>query len=195
MLLNSIDWPLDSNVIRRGFLNNTFGPVRKNADGTPRNHQGWDLWAAPGTPCYAIADATVAGVVIGGDYGMVIVLKFDAPPGSATGGMDGEATARPGMEPKATLVGAPQKQPLYAAYCHLSKTMVAKGDVIKRGQVIGLTGRSGNATSMRGADDHLHFEIRTVAFPGRGLDGRISPARIFGTCPLKQPVLRAGGLK
>lgn len=40
-------------------------------------------------------------------------------------------------------------------YSHLSKILINKGDSVACGQVIGLGGRSGNATT-----DHLHFEIR-----------------------------------
>lgn len=157
-----IDWPLDSNFIRRGSERNTFGKVRQNADGSPRPHQGWDFHAPPGTPCFAVADGTVAGVANSGAYGLVVVIAFQHTAG----------------------------QRYYAAYCHLSKALVAKGDKVRLGQKIALTGRSGNAGTMRGEDDHLHFELRTVAFPGRGLDGRETPLNIFGRCPLKGPVMR-----
>ena len=40
-------------------------------------------------------------------------------------------------------------------YAHASKVLVKKGDVVKRGQVIGVIGRTGMATGV-----HLHFEVR-----------------------------------
>jgi murein DD-endopeptidase MepM/ murein hydrolase activator NlpD len=40
---------------------------------------------------------------------------------------------------------------------HLSRLAVAIGDVVQRGQVIGWTGRTGNAA---GTVPHLHFELR-----------------------------------
>lgn len=45
------------------------------------------------------------------------------------------------------------------AYAHLNALAVAEGDWVERGQVIGTSGRTGNAD---GADivPHLHFEIR-----------------------------------
>jgi len=40
-------------------------------------------------------------------------------------------------------------------YAHLSKCLVAKGDTVVAGQIVGLGGRTGRATT-----DHLHFEVR-----------------------------------
>lgn len=56
---------------------------------------------------------------------------------------------------------------LETLYSHQSKNFVKKGDKVKAGQVIGLTGRTGRATT-----EHLHFE---VSFDGKRLD----PAIIF----------------
>lgn len=56
---------------------------------------------------------------------------------------------------------------LETLYSHQSKNMVKKGDKVKAGQVIGLTGRTGRATT-----EHLHFE---VSFGGKRQD----PAIIF----------------
>lgn len=159
----AIDWPLDLCVIRGGVENNTFGMVRRKADGSARAHQGWDFHAPIGTPCYAIADGKVEDVRSGGDYGLVLVLRFE---------LEGRR--------------------LYPAYCHLSSTAVAKGDVVRKGQLVGKTGESGNAKGMKPADQHLHFEIRTTPSPGRGLEGRISPAEVFGVCPLKRAEKRGG---
>lgn len=52
-------------------------------------------------------------------------------------------------------------------YSHNSKNLVKKGDIVKAGQVIALTGRTGRATT-----EHLHFECR---INGRTFD----PGRIF----------------
>ena len=54
---------------------------------------------------------------------------------------------------------------LETLYSHQSKNMVKKGDKVKAGQVIGLTGRTGRATT-----EHLHFE---VSFGGKRLDPSI----------------------
>lgn len=52
-------------------------------------------------------------------------------------------------------------------YSHQSKNKVKKGDKVKAGQVIGLTGRTGRATT-----EHLHFEM---SFGGK----RFDPAMVF----------------
>lgn len=156
-----IDWPLDYNRIRRGTENNTFGLVRRSVTGTKKPHQGWDLEAVPGTPCYAVADGKIAVIRDGGDYGLTVVLRFKNE------GAD-----------------------YYATYSHLSAASVKLGEMVKLGQMIGKTGNSGNAKSMKGADQHLHFELRTMPTPGLGLGGRLSPIKIFEVCPLKEAVKR-----
>lgn len=49
-------------------------------------------------------------------------------------------------------------------YAHLNKTDVKLGDVIRKGQIIGLTGNSG-----RSSGPHLHYEVR---YGGKVLDPR-----------------------
>ena len=156
-----IDWPLDLNIIRRQSLSNTFGMVRRRADGTPKAHQGFDLFAEIGTPCYAIADGKVALIYVSKDYGNVLVCSFTH---------DGKT--------------------LYAAYAHMGKITVTQGASLKRGDKVGETGQSGNAQGMRGPDQHLHFEIRTEPRPGMGLSGRMSPIKVFGVCPLHTAIKR-----
>jgi len=160
-----ISWPLKRNVIRRNVINNTFGMVRRSSTGTPKAHQGWDFEAPIGTPCYAIADGTIVDTSNYGDYGQRLLLKFDF---ATDGDMD----------------------TLYAFYAHLSEVKVKMGDKVKRGQLIALTGESGNAKGMAVADQHLHFEIRTQSTVGLGLSGRLSPMTVFGKCPLKEAIMQ-----
>lgn len=163
-----IGWPLARNRIRRGMVNHTFGMVRRNADGSRRPHQGWDFEAEAGTPCFAIADGTIEAVREAGAYGKQIVLRFAYD-------FDGDG----------------DRDMLFAFYAHLSRFDVRQGQHVARGQQIGLTGNTGNATSMRGPDQHLHFEIRTVALAGLGLANRYSPLAVFGECPLGAPVRKS----
>ncbi len=44
---------------------------------------------------------------------------------------------------------------IFTIYAHNRKNLVRKGDRVKRGQIIGLVGNTGNATTA-----HLHFEVR-----------------------------------
>ena len=71
-----LDWPLDSNMIRRNAEMNSFGMVRCYPDGRPKPHQGWDLYAPEGTPIYAVADGQILITRDGGDYGKLIVLSI-----------------------------------------------------------------------------------------------------------------------
>lgn len=157
--MTTIFWPLQSNIIRRCSTNNTFGMVRKFADGTPKPHQGWDFAARVQTPVYAIADGRVAFVRDKGDYGLQLCLEFEFD----------EAT-------------------LYAFYAHLFKVFVREDDAVKGNDQIAASGESGNAKGMPANDQHLHFEIRTKAQAGLGLANRLSPLRVFGECPLHKEI-------
>ena len=161
--------------------NHIRGSSRNNAFGMVRNggaraHQGWDLMATPVTPCYAIANGKIEFANPAGKLGNMILLKFEY-----------------------------RGQMLYAAYCHLNFMLVRQGDAVIRGDKIGYTGNTGNAASMRGEDQHLHFEIRTTPLPGKGLGSRIDPAKLYGRAPIgwtffeghRQKIFTAGvpGLK
>lgn len=154
-----VNWPLPMNMIRRGMENHTFGNVRRNADGTPRPHQGWDFFAEPGTPVMSISDGVVKFAGARGSLGNLLVISI-----GNTG--------------------------YFAAYAHLQELRVKVGDQVEIGQTIALTGITGNASTMKGQDQHLHFEVREQVLTGLGLDGRISPMKVFGTCPLKAPIQR-----
>lgn len=43
----------------------------------------------------------------------------------------------------------------YTAYCHLEKVLIHPGQEVKRGEVIGLVGTTGNAVGV----PHVHFEL------------------------------------
>lgn len=145
--------PLDQMRIRRQDIHNTYGMVRTKADGSPKPHQGWDLFAPVGSPIYAITHGTIRDIHDGPTeaYGLQISLQFLK---------DG--------------------QTLYARYAHLSSVQCAEGQHVFEGQVLGYTGTSGNAAGMTGADEHLHFEIDTQLLPGLGLPGRTDPGEVLG---------------
>lgn len=141
-------------------INSIRGPSRRNGFGNVRNggtrpHQGWDLIATPLTPCFAIADGVIKDVFVQADYGQCVLLQFEH-----------------------------RSQTYYAAYCHLSLVPARIGQPVAKSEIIAYTGNSGNAVSMRGENQHLHFEIRTTLRPGRGLAGRVDPADLYGVRPL-----------
>ncbi|TFI57323.1 M23 family metallopeptidase [Sphingomonas parva] len=134
----------------------TFGPdVRQNADGSPKKHQGWDLYAPVGTPVYAISDGFIVWTRDEGDYGKQILLSFNIA----------------GAE------NVSDSNTRYAFYAHLSEISVA-GSFVRGGSEIGKTGTSGNASA---AYPHLHFEVRTSADKWlAGLNGRVNPGELLG---------------
>jgi peptidoglycan LD-endopeptidase LytH len=174
--MTQVIWPLLFNRIRGGVVNNTFGrAVRHNKDGSLRPHQGWDLETPRGMTCYAIADGRIVNTSItvsDKGYGMSVTLKF-----SWNG------------------------QTRYAFYSHLSQVMVSEGQPVAVGTPLGRVGVTGNAVHVERRDslsllalprkqDHLHFEIRSVAHPGAGLHGRIDPTQIYGLCPRDCPMVQ-----
>lgn len=60
-------------------------------------------------------------------------------------------------------------------YGHLSKVLVGHGQLVARGQPIGLIGKTGNARP-RAIRPHLHFEIRLRGVPVDPLDGYLDGA-------------------
>lgn len=117
-----------------------------------KNHQGFDYYALEGTEVYAVANGEVVYIV-------------DAPLGDY------------GKQ----IVIKIDNSKYYAFYAHLLQIDVKKGDIVKKGDTIGKTGITGNAKTFRGLDQHLHFECRTAAKLGKGLDGRLSPNNIVLT--------------
>lgn len=124
-------------------------------NGGTRPHQGWDLIAYPGTLCFAVADGRIKYARYNGDYGLTVVLEFSF-----------------------------RGRIYYAAYCHLSVALQREELNVSRGDLIGRTGNTGNAVSMRGEDQHLHFEIRTRLRPSGGLVDRVDPATLYHVTPL-----------
>ena len=58
---------------------------------------------------------------------------------------------------------------LYTVYCHLSDILVKPDDAVKRGQVIGLVGTTGNAFNV----PHVHLELCTASCPYGHADGSL----------------------
>ena len=124
-----------------------FGMVR---NGGTRAHQGIDLAILPNYRIYAVEDGEVVMNRDNGSHGLQLAIKMDT---------NNELNG------------------LIAFYSHLNRIDVKVGDKVKAGDIVGLTGNTGNAKTMttieKGA--HLHFEIRTKLWAGLGLGNRIDP--------------------
>lgn len=93
----------------------------------PQGHHGIDFIAKTGTPVLASADGAV-------------VSSSDLDAGGAKYGK--------------TIIVA-HANGFNSVYAHLDRRLVAEGDVVKAGQLIGLSGATGKVTG-----PHLHFEVR-----------------------------------
>ena len=100
----------------------------------PHFHTGVDIGVGLGTPVSAAAD------------GVVVLAGTNVVGGHVVG--------------YGTYVVIAHGGGLYTLYGHLSKLGVAAGDHVRAGQVIGLSGSTGNSTG-----PHLHFEVRMGADP------------------------------
>jgi murein DD-endopeptidase MepM/ murein hydrolase activator NlpD len=96
-------------------------------------HTGVDFAQPVGTPVYAVQDGTVTAANWGKAYGTQIVIDQkplnDGTPNRIAGG--------------------------WAIYAHLSKSLVKAGQAVKKGDLIGHVGNTGNSSGA-----HLHFEVR-----------------------------------
>ncbi|GEM_PF-6125350 len=124
----------------------------KVRNSSTKNHQGFDYYAADGTDIYAVSNGKVDRIV---------------DPSSGDYGKQ--------------LVLKIDNSSYYAFYAHLSEINVAVGDTVNKGDVLGQSGITGNASSLTGNDQHLHFECRTSSNLSTGLTGRESPNNIVAT--------------
>ncbi|MEL6602880.1 MAG: peptidoglycan DD-metalloendopeptidase family protein [Cyanobacteria bacterium J06614_10] len=100
--------------------------------GDRRFHAGTDIGAAQGTPVLAAQDGTVASASSAGGYGLMVVLRHET-----------------------------EDVQLESRYAHLAEIFVEAGKEVKKGDIIGLVGSTGNSTG-----PHLHFEMRQLTADG-----------------------------
>lgn len=98
------------------------------------SHPAIDIKAPEGTPVYAIANGIAQDVTYSSSgFGNNIVLAhYDVP----------------------SLENENLKTDLFSSYSHLSEILIAEGDVVEKGQMIGKVGDTGTATT-----NHLHFQV------------------------------------
>lgn len=116
-----------------------MGDYESGAEGEG-SHVGVDIRTPVGTPVRSIAAGIVEDVrddTYG--FGKLIVIRHPHMPNPAN--------------PKKEIV-------LYSSYAHLSAQYVEKGQILKKGDEIGLTGMTGFATG-----PHLHFQIDLETAP------------------------------
>lgn len=110
-------------------------------------------------------------------------LDFPAPVGTAVvAAADGVVTESLLHAQYGNMVDIDHGNDFMTRYAHLSKMLVKVGDIVKRGQKIGLVGTTGRSTG-----PHLHFEVRmrTVAQDPRKFlalgksDGLLKPTPRF----------------
>ena len=114
-------------------------------------HNGQDYMFPMNTPVYAAADGTVA--------------------------FEGWGQYHSWMLAAAGVCVLIAHSDLHTGYAHLNSTVVNKGQAVKKGQLIGYSGTSGNSTG-----PHLHFEVLPPSPNWKnGFSGRIDPKPYFTT--------------
>ena len=120
----SFRMPLDKYTITQGFGGNAAYYKQFGQSG----HNGIDLGATTGSPVYAADDGTVV--------------------------FEGWGQNHSWMGVPAGICALINHGGSHAGYAHLSDTVVSKGQVVRKGQLIGHVGSTGAATG-----PHLHFEM------------------------------------
>jgi murein DD-endopeptidase MepM/ murein hydrolase activator NlpD len=129
------------------------GPGEDRAGGA-RRHKGLDIVASMGEPVRAMADGTV---LVAGIDQRSNPHRAQIPPEKSVR----YARSRR-LGPGGVYVcirhtpGASGDRGLVSCYMHLERYVIAKGDTVSAGQLIGFVGTSG----VKESPPHLHFEVR-----------------------------------
>jgi hypothetical protein len=107
--------------------------------GKNKVHDGIDLYAALNTSLYSVYDGVVDAVYNNAtsDLGNYLIIKST----------------------KSEHLLSNEESTIFIAYSHLQSISVKKGDIIKRGQLIGHTGNSGNASDIGSWRYHVHLQV------------------------------------
>jgi RHS repeat-associated protein len=127
-------WYFDYGVLKWNPKSSTYGPVRKSKSGNPKNHAGFDLYAPIGTKLKACLNGVICIKEDADGYGHYVVLKT-----------------------MTTLPGKKEPQEVDFIYGHMSERYYKDGDEVNEGDIIGLSGNSGNASNQKPYENHLHF--------------------------------------
>jgi murein DD-endopeptidase MepM/ murein hydrolase activator NlpD len=171
--------------------NGAFGPVRRKADGSPKNHQGLDIFAKPGTICVACMDGDFEfkkGDNGSGSFGNVFAIKVKGEDirkfkeennYQLKFKQTGEAVSGNEFDINAEFV--------YLRYAHVYAELpphIAErinnpkhpmNNKVKAGEVICCTDVTGNAGGTQ--SPHLHFEVANKGHNlSTGIGERFNPA-------------------
>ncbi|MDD3765973.1 MAG: M23 family metallopeptidase [Eubacteriales bacterium] len=120
-----------------GRISSFYGTRTDPFYGHKANHMGLDIAADAGTPVYAMQEGKVTFSAKKGGYGNCVMIDH-------------------------FFYNVPELPNVTTLYGHMSKVYVKKGDIVQRGQVVGLIGSTGRSTG-----PHLHFE---VFYQGKNID-------------------------
>ena len=112
-----------------GRVSSFYGTRDDPFHGHKANHMGLDIAANAGTPVYAMQEGVVSFSGVKGGYGNCIKINH-------------------------FFYMVPELPQVTTLYGHLSTIYVKEGEMVKRGQVIGLIGSTGRSTG-----PHLHYEV------------------------------------
>jgi murein DD-endopeptidase MepM/ murein hydrolase activator NlpD len=119
-------------------------------------HEAADMLAPRNTPVLAVEDGTIGKLWLS-KAGGITIYQFDPS----------------------------QRYVYYYAHLESYAPNLKDGDIVKRGQVIGFVGTSGNAPPNT---PHLHFSISVVTEPGRWWSGaQIDPYEVFASNGRSEP--------
>ena len=146
--------PVREPDIRMNRASNLMGEGIRYNKGQYTNHQGFDYYAPEGTEVLSVQDGVVISIVEGHkSYGTSITIKHTDS----------------------------QNNTVYSFYAHLSEVNVSVDESVTEGQVIAKSGITGNASDLKGQDQHLHFELRSLPENIKGLTGKLDPNTIVDT--------------
>ena len=146
--------PVREPDIRMNRASNLMGEGIRYYKGQYTNHQGFDYYAPEGTEVLSVQDGVVISIVEGHkSYGTSITIKHTDS----------------------------QNNTVYSFYAHLSEVNVSVDESVTEGQVIAKSGITGNASDLKGQDQHLHFELRSRPENIKGLTGKLDPNTIVDT--------------
>jgi murein DD-endopeptidase MepM/ murein hydrolase activator NlpD len=137
------------------LVGGTYGYTRA-VKNTKKFHGGVDLYAEPGTDCFAIYYGSVKSILKGKDFGNFVITKIDFPEWTCWG-----------------------------VYAHLSKVLVSRGTKLEPGTIIGQTGTSGNSSPHYPHLHFEIWRTLEAGKLGTREKYRIDPLVVLGAIPLQ----------